>query len=63
MKTKRAKKKQKQWFVTFTMGATLRVEAETKEEAQEIVEALPDEELMRHIEDSFDITDVQPADD
>jgi hypothetical protein len=53
----------KTYYVSFTFGASIPVEAESEEEAEELVEDMETQELMDLASDGFEIqgvTEEQP---
>jgi hypothetical protein len=48
----------KTYYVSFTFGASIRVEAETEDEAEELVEEMETRELMNLATDGFEIQNV-----
>ena len=57
------KKTKKTYYVSFTFGASIPVEATSEEEAEEAVEAMDTEELLALArDDGFAIQDVKEAD-
>ena len=49
----------KTYYVSFTFGASIRVEAESEDEAEEIVEEMETKELMDLASDGFEIQGVE----
>ena len=49
----------KAYFVRFTFGASVRVEAESEDEAEELVEEMETKELMDLASDGFEIQGVE----
>ena len=47
------------YYVRFTFGASVRVEAESEDEAEELVEEMETKELMDLAADGFEIQDVE----
>ena len=48
----------KAYFVRFTFGASVRVEAESEEQAEELVEEMETKELMDLAADGFEVQNV-----
>ena len=48
----------KTYYVTYTFGASIRVEAEGEDEAEELVEQMETKELMDLAADGFEIQNV-----
>jgi len=46
------------YFVRFTFGASVRVEAESEEQAEELVEEMETKELMDLAADGFEVQNV-----
>lgn len=49
----------KVFYVSFTFGASIRVEAESEDEAEEIVEEMETKELMDLASDGFEVQGVE----
>lgn len=49
----------KAYFVRFTFGASVRVEAESEDEAEELVEEMETKELLDLASDGFEIQGVE----
>jgi hypothetical protein len=49
----------KTYYVSFTFGASIPVEAESKDEAEEIVEEMETTELMDLAADGFEVQNVE----
>jgi hypothetical protein len=49
----------KTYYVTYTFGASIPVEAETEDEAEELVEEMETKELMDLASDGFEVQGVE----
>ena len=49
----------KTYYVTFTFGASIRVEAESEDEAESLVEEMETKELMDLAADGFEIQSTE----
>jgi hypothetical protein len=53
----------KTYYVTYTFGASIPVEATSKEKAEAAVEAMDTKELLARAADGFEIQDVKTEDE
>ena len=49
----------KVYYVSFTFGAAIRVEAESEDEAEELVEEMETQELLDLASDGFEVQTVE----